>query len=162
MTPTTDAAATASEGAKTMTLQPETKPLKHYRWRWVRDRDGKKLYGVWLEPDNTLHNPNGYDEQEARAAVLRADSRTAERLSEAARAAAETRRRRQDARIYDAARLILSEAGIGQSKYCYCCHKLLTDPASIARSIGSECWQHVLDHIAVMKMKTAEEADNTP
>jgi len=36
---------------------------------------------------------------------------------------------------------------IGPGNRCVICGKQLTDPESITRAIGSECWQTVLKHL---------------
>ena len=132
--------------------------MKHYRWRWVYgDGDtNKPLYDVWIEPDGSIHNPRGYPEELARAAAVMADARKAERLAEARRRGVKKRQERQAARIHEAARRIVAEEGIGQRTHCYCCRKYLTDPMSIERGIGPECWQHVLDAVAYRQRKRAE------
>jgi hypothetical protein len=129
---------------------------KHYRWRWVIGKgEYLKFDEVWIESDGSLHNPRGYPEDLARAAVLEADAQEYMRKSGASKRAAETRRERQEERIYQAARRIVTAMGIGQQRRCYCCRRGLTDSESIARGIGSECWQKVLD--AVVQIKGGEE-----
>jgi hypothetical protein len=125
--------------------------LKHYRWRWVYGADGEHFYDVWIESDGSLHNPHGYSEERTRAAVLRADVRKADKLAKARKRGVEKRRARQAARIHEAARKIYAEKGVDQQTHCYCCRKYLTDPGSIARGIGPECWQRVLDRVTTLK-----------
>jgi hypothetical protein len=133
--------------------------LKRYCWRWVYgprvDAYGthEKLHDVWIEPDGTLHNPHGYPRGNRPRGRLGADERKAKRLSEQAVRAAQTRRRRQELRVYQAARRIVEAGGIGQRSHCYICGKYLTDPTSIGHGIGSECWEKVLE--AVTRLQTA-------
>lgn len=116
------------------------------RWKWIA-HEGGKLYDVGVGPDGTLHNPNGYPDETVRAAVAAAEQRSHERRSRSARKAAETRRTRQDKRVYDAARRIAAGELFGPRKACYICGRGLDDSQSIRRGIGSECWQSVLDAI---------------
>jgi hypothetical protein len=55
---------------------------------------------------------------------------------------------------------MLEKRGIGNSGRCYCCHKYLTDPESIARAIGSECWQRVLS--AMTRLASDARNDQVP
>jgi hypothetical protein len=132
------------------------KPLKHYRWSWVYGKDRELYHSVWIEPDGSLHNPRNYPEEPARAAALAADQRKADRLRESRERGVKKRRERREARIQEAAKRILRKEGIGNSDHCYCCHKFLTDPESIGRAIGSECWQHVLDIVARLEKDRAD------
>jgi hypothetical protein len=133
------------------------KPVKHYRYQWVWGDDSRRYYDVWIEPDGSLHNPNNYPEDLARAAALAADERKAKRV----RAGVELRRQRREARIYEAARRILKKEGIGNRKWCFCCHKALSDPESIGRAVGSECWQHVLDRVAQLTVEEGKAERRT-
>src|SRR5262249_37907513 len=82
-----------------------------------------------------------------RAAVSAADARRYDRRSRAAKKAAVTRARRHAQRVYQAAMRIARGIGIGEQHNCYICARRLDDPDSIARGIGSECWQEVLRKI---------------
>jgi hypothetical protein len=57
------------------------------------------------------------------------------------------RRERREKLIYEAAEAIRARKHIGERHSCYCCQKRMTDPEFIARGIGPECWQHVLDRV---------------
>jgi hypothetical protein len=103
---------------------------------------------VGILPDGSLHNPNGYPEDVVRAAVLAADVRKHERRSVAAKEAAITRYDRQEKRVYAVAKRIKDGGHFGPRKNCIICKRILSDEQSIARGIGSECWQGVLDDIA--------------
>jgi hypothetical protein len=141
-----------------MTPQPETTPIKHYHWTRIikrpngSDRQYVVYYDVWIEPDGSLHNPfNHQPEELVRTAVLEADAKKTERMANAAKQAVATRKRRREARIHEAAKRYLSERGVGKQTHCYCCHRVLTDPESIDRGIGPECWEHVLYHVTRIK-----------
>jgi hypothetical protein len=112
-------------------------------FKWVR-HDGKRLYNVGFLPDGSLHNPNDYDPELVRTAVLAIDARKHERRSAAAKQAAETRRGHTRVRVFRIARRIAANQATGPARNCYVCGKSLTDAASIERGIGSECWRHVL------------------
>jgi Family of unknown function (DUF6011) len=116
------------------------------RWKWI-NHQGTRLLDIGIDPDGSLHNPNGYPADTVRAAVAAAEHRSHERRSRSARKAAETRRRRQDRRVYEAARRIIGREVFGPRDACYICGRGLGDSESIQRGIGSECWQLVLDVI---------------
>jgi hypothetical protein len=133
--------------------EPPRKPLRVIRWKWVW-RDASKterLYAVGIEADGTLFNPNGYPENIVRAACLATEARRHERRSQAAKEAAKTRDKRKELRVWETAKRIVAEEQTGPREHCYVCGRYLTDPESIARGIGSECWQHVLEHISAIK-----------
>ena len=121
-------------------------------YRWVRHPDGgDRLRDVGVQPDGTLHNPHGYPDALVRKAVAAADARRHARRSAAATRAAVTRQRRMAQRVYAAARLILLRRPVGPRGTCYICDRTLDDPASIARGIGSECWEKVLEAVAAAR-----------
>jgi hypothetical protein len=117
--------------------------MSRYKWVWqVRGEKVDKLYDVGILADGTLYNPRGYPEDEVRAAVLAADAQCRELRSQAAKKAGETRRRRREKKINTIAQMDANK--IGPRGNCYICGRGLGDPESIARGIGSECWQDVL------------------
>ncbi|SRR5258707_4226800 len=116
------------------------------RWKWVR-HEGVRLDDIGVNPDGSLHNPNGYPAGTVRAAVAAAEQRSHDRRSAAATKAAGTRRIRQEKRVYDAARRIASGEAVGPRRACLICGRGLDDPESIQRGIGSECWQSILSAI---------------
>jgi Family of unknown function (DUF6011) len=95
-----------------------------------------------------------------RAAIAGAKARKAERKQAGIRQGVETRARRREQRIWQAADAIRKGAGIGRRGDCYCCGKLLTDPISIERGIGPECWEHVLRAVETARATTSEPADD--
>jgi len=48
--------------------------------------------------------------------------------------------------------------GIGERQHCHICGKELSDPVSIARGIGPECWQDILS----LANDDAEPAESRP
>ena len=66
-----------------------------------------------------------------------------ERRSAAARKAAVTRAKRKEKAVYEAARLLEAKQ-LEPRQHCRICGRILSDPESIRRGIGSECWQRVL------------------
>jgi hypothetical protein len=119
------------------------------RWKWVwrNAEKAERLFQVGILPDGSLYNPNGYPEDIVRAAVLAAEASRHERRGRAAKKAGETRRQRQTAKTYIVAQRIVANQSIGPRRHCYICGRGLGDPQSIARGVGSECWQEVLDAI---------------
>ena len=118
------------------------------RYKWVYHRSAGKptetFHDVGILADGTLHNPNGYPADEVRAAVLAANERRAARRSEAAKKATKTRIKRQEKKTYFVADRLLANQPVGPRTTCAICGRGLHDPPSIARGIGSECWQGVL------------------
>jgi len=109
--------------------------------------DGAEFRDIGVNDDGTLHNPNGYPDDTVRAAVEGAEERRRQRRSEAATRAAGTRRKRTEKRIYEVARRIVDGHMFGPAGICQICGRVLHDPESIERGIGSECWQFVLECI---------------
>jgi protein-arginine kinase activator protein McsA len=107
-----------------------------------------ELYQVGINADGSLWNPNGYPDDMVRAAIAAADSRRHERRSKAAKQAAETRAVRQQDRVGYIAKRVAAAQKTGPRSHCYVCGRHLTDPESITRGIGSECWQDVLAQIS--------------
>src|SRR4051794_4282699 len=110
------------------------------KWNWIRGTD-RTLFNVGILPDGSLHNPNGYPEDDVREAITAAEQRRHERRSNAARKAAVTRKNRRDKLVYAIARAILAGNPTGPRSACRLCGRGLSDAASIDRGIGSECWQ---------------------
>jgi Family of unknown function (DUF6011) len=123
------------------------------RWRWVLQDGrslqdgGRRLHDVGILEDGTLHNPNGYPEAVVRAAIQAAEVRLHARRSQSALRAGEARRRRRERKVYLVARGISSGRAFGPQTHCVICWKWLSDPDSITRGIGSDCWQAVLADI---------------
>ena len=119
------------------------------KYRWVL-KPGSSMPVCWPDgvfhsvgilSDGTLWNPNGYPENEVRAAVLAADERRRIRRSNAAKKAAATRHERHGRLVYSVAKGIVEGREYGPRENCVVCGKGLTDPQSIARGIGSDCWK---------------------
>jgi ribosomal protein S18 acetylase RimI-like enzyme len=125
------------------------------RYRWV-EHEGVRLSAIGVDPDGTLHNPNGYPEALVRAAVAAAESRHRAWRVRCAKKAAETRRRRHLLRVDAVARQLVTSGRTGPSARCVICRKQLDDADSVRRGIGSECWQQVLT--AIEQSRAANEA----
>ena len=132
-----------------------TKVLRDQKYNWVSCRAAERFYDVGILADGTLHNPNGYSADEVRAAVLAANERRAARRSEAAKRATKTRIKRQEKKTYFVVDRILTNQPVGPRSNCYICGRGLHDPPSIARGIGSECWQGVLAGITRRNTESA-------
>jgi hypothetical protein len=125
-------------------------------YRWVYTSDFKrKLHDVGILPDGTLHNPNNYPEDLVRESIASAQQRRHERRSRAAKEDAKTREERKQLMVWNVAWRMLRDEKIEPSLNCVICGKGLGDRESIARSIGSECWQHVLQAITEMRAAAA-------
>lgn len=116
-------------------------------YRYVRAEHGGWFRHVGILGDGTLYNPNGYPEADVRAAVAAADARRADRRRVGAAKAAETRRRRRALKLYAIVEQLRLGHRYGPRHACVLCGKALSDPPSITRGIGSECWGHVLEQL---------------
>jgi len=120
------------------------------RWRWV-SHGGGSFHDVGVNPDGSLYNPNGYPEDQVRAAVAAAEERRGRRRSEAAGRAARTRRLRRDRLVYQAVERLRAGGRLEPATQCRICGRGLADQESLDRGIGSECWQTVLDLLAAAR-----------
>jgi hypothetical protein len=119
------------------------KPVKY---RWI-NHGTARLESVGILEDGSLHNPNGYPEETVRTAVAEAEERQRERRSRGAQQAATTRARRQEQKVYAAAKRITEGLQTGPRENCCICGRGLDDADSVARGIGSDCWQLVLTEL---------------
>ena len=127
-------------------------------WRYIGHPEAP--YGgfrnIGIQADGTLHNPNGYPEEIVRAAIAEAEERRRQRRSDAAKKAAVTRRARQEQKTYELAQKLLEGIDVfGPANWCEICRKALGDPQSIARGVGSDCWQAVLKFADDIKAQKA-------
>jgi hypothetical protein len=73
----------------------------------------------------------------------------------AAKTAAVTRKARQEMRVRKIAHhVMVNGEKLTAREYCYICGKKLSDAASMARGIGSDCWQEVLAQIQMRRAAT--------
>jgi hypothetical protein len=112
-------------------------------WKWI-NYQGIRYYDIGISLDSTLHNPNGYPEETVRAAISLARESRRVRRSEAAVKAAETRRRRTELLITKLAKEWTEGNRFGPRDSCLVCKKKVSDDQSVARGIGSDCWQRML------------------
>ena len=125
-------------------------------YRWIYTSDNKqKLRDVGILPDGTLHNPNNYPEDLVRETIASAERRRHERRSNAAKQAAITREKPKQLMVWKVARRLLRSEQIKPSPNCVICGKGLGDRELIERSIGSDCWQHVLQAITELREGSA-------
>lgn len=114
-------------------------------YRSVHSTDGQqRFYSVGIDSSGELYNPNAYPEADVRAALAAAEERRRQRRSNAAHKAAATRERRKRTHLAKIADQIARGSTFSNRLTCVACRRALTDPESIARGIGSECWQEVL------------------
>lgn len=99
---------------------------------------------VGILADGTLHNPNGYPEDVVRASVLAAIEQERDSRSQAAKKAAVTRSIRRKRKIYETVRKLGLGHKFGPRTHCMLCNTEMSDPESIDRGIGSDCWQDVM------------------
>jgi hypothetical protein len=131
--------------------------MKDTIYRWVH-YDGQKLHGVGIRQDGSLVNPNHCPDDVVRAAVIAANERWRVRRSDAAKRAAETRHCRRERKVYEIVRRIRAGQDL-RSGYCHICRRVLSDPESKARGIGSECWQDVLSTLSAEYLQKKTDSD---
>jgi hypothetical protein len=100
---------------------------------------------VDIRCDGTLSNPKGYPEAEARAAIEEAAVQKRAAIEQSIRDGVETRAWRRQSALWQAVKAWRS-GKLTPGRACRVCDKELTDPPSIARSIGPCCWEHILTH----------------
>jgi hypothetical protein len=150
-------------------LPPDTPPAdwtaeaikRGRRYRWAYHPDGRQLYNVGFDRDGTLYNPNGYEEAEVLAALRPVEEERQmedrERRRQAQVKAVITRMDRREKLVYEVAQKIIANHAYGPLDICCICKKELSDPESIERGIGSDCWQDVM---AIITRRRAEESVN--
>jgi hypothetical protein len=132
---------------------------KDVKFRYIT-HNGERIFDVGILADGSVHNPNGLHSDElVREAVLAAIERYHQYCSERAKRAAVTRAKRREQKIYDIAKRILEGWQVGPRNACAICGKGMSDPPSIERGIGPECWEAVLSGIESVKRR---EADRLP
>ena len=130
--------------------------MKDQIWKWIGyPETGQRLEDIGILADGSLHNPNGYPEHLVRQLVQGAIDRRDKRRKDAAAKAVITRKRRRDKHVNDIAAKILRDENIGPSSKCVVCRRKLDDDASIARGVGSECWQELLRTVDQATRKAA-------
>jgi hypothetical protein len=148
------------------TPQPPTKLKRSYRWPVLHVPGWDALFSVGIHRDGTLWNPNGYDPERLRTAVMaKVEERIAaqrQRRSDGAKQAAKTRARRVEKEIRKAAVAWLNSEKCEPRDRCRICGKRLDDPQSYNRGIGPECWQHVLDDIERLKAEGTAPDPSSP
>ena len=127
-------------------------------WRWVRKPDGQRSKGeISIAFTNhgvtLLHSEDASDDEVKAWLVAALDRRTARRKASAAKAVA-TRQRNHELKVKYVASL--HRAGILKpNTECSICGKAIYDEYSQRRGVGPDCWQQVMDYLAV----TSELAD---
>jgi hypothetical protein len=132
-----------------------------HRYKWIRI-DGKLYVNVGIADDGRLHNPNNYPEEEIRHELQRIRAEKHQRRSRAAKEAAATRAERRRLRVNAIVNRIVASAEIGPRLDCAVCLKKLSDPLSIERGIGSDCWQDILVEVQARKQQEEVTAKIDP
>ncbi len=102
--------------------------------------DKIRLCNIGTNRDGTLFNPNRYPEGLVRAAMVY-------RQKEIAAQQAATRKSRHEKKVYEIVEGLRLGKKYGPADRCVCCKKDLTDEPSVARGIGPECWQDILQRL---------------
>jgi hypothetical protein len=125
------------------------------KFRWVQ-HCGCRLYDVGILADGTLHNNSGHSDELVREAVLAAIERQRQYRHERAMKGAATRAKRRELKISSIAKKILDGWNCGPGAFCVVCGKAVSDPESISRSIGSDCWGRILERITEIEAARRE------
>ena len=114
------------------------------RERWRRIGWGRStLRNVTFNADGTVEYVGS--ERAALQALVGRHRKIKENRSAGAKRAAETRRIRKEAMVYEVVEHWLVTGKFpGPSLKCSICGRKLSDPAAIEHGIGSECWQEFL------------------
>lgn len=138
--------------------------LRGKYWRLFTLPDGTRLrnIGVSWETELRLHNPNGYPESQVREALLLEQERRHARRSAGAKRAAVTRARRRELALDKVVGIIAGGGTVGPQDECFFCARRLTDPESVARGIGSECWQGVLTRLQQRREQQLAQQEQQP
>jgi hypothetical protein len=91
-------------------------------------------------------------EEERAAYAANYEERQRKRHEEAIARGVAKRARRREGKFREAVQALRDNA-LRPGSYCRCCKKDLTDPVSIARGIGPECWQQVLNWVEFKQTK---------
>ena len=130
-------------------------PKKTLIWQFQTELGS--LYKAGLRPDGSLYNPNNYPEDIVRPLVMgvygRGEARKKQRRAEGARKSGATRKRRAEKKLYEIVDRIVAGHTYGPAHTCALCDKDLSDPQSIERGIGSDCWQRVLATIELRQCR---------
>src|SRR5262249_35096413 len=119
---------------------------------------GETLYNIGIDSAGYLSNPHNYPEDKVRNALRWAGAEAEVRKKEGAIHAVETRARRRSKLIHEIAAGILAKRKYGPRSFCCICQKILSDPQSIERGIGPECWDQILVLIEHQKDREARVA----
>lgn len=112
---------------------------------FFRSIDG--FNNVGIEKDGRLINPNNYPADAVMASLYRYGAEKVEGRIQASLRAVATRARRREKLIHEIANGINNGKKYGPRSSCICCEKDLSDPVSIERGLGSECWGHIISAI---------------
>jgi hypothetical protein len=116
-------------------------------YKWVRARDGagravspyRRLYGVGINADGSLINRDNYPEELVRTSITAHQAARAESIA----LGVLTRAKRREDDVWQAVKRWRAGT-LAAGRACIICGRALSDPPSIARSIGPECWPRVL------------------
>ena len=136
-------------------VHPKAHPIhiEGYGLPYWSEEEG--MADISMSRDGTIDNPNGYPEEDVRTALRNLVGRYLQAVSDRAKKAAETRKRRVEKKVYEVAQRILDgKPGLSGRKSCYVCGKGFSDQKSIGRGVGPECWSHVLARIELIKNRT--------
>ena len=135
-------------------------PKGKSRWEWVSTESGRMEGPVVRIEHGQIVEASARDCRWTTTQIVRgvylAHRRIAERRSASAKKAAETRKGRQDARVYALAKWWLKYEKLPPSKKCHMCGKSLDDAESIDRGVGSDCWQNLLTIIEHTRSQQVE------
>jgi hypothetical protein len=124
-------------------MQGYLRGKQRQRWHYITK---PYVSDVAYHCDGRIEFSGDSSELDVLRGLVATNRRRKQRRSEGAKAAAKTRARRRELKIYR----IASRMDFVPAKNCEVCGKRLSDETSRERGIGSECWGRVLAAIELM------------
>ena len=117
------------------------------RWKWIRtDRGRMNSPALWFENGAVVRTEadGEFTPDEITRGIYEALRRRREKARQAAKKAAVTRARRRELKVQKVVQGYLETGKLFPTKKCRVCGRALNDSESIARGVGSECWQDIM------------------
>jgi hypothetical protein len=120
-------------------------------WKWVRTPSGDRLHDAGIFADGSLFNPRHHPEEVLRAAIVHTIEQIQAWRHRSAKQAAVTRKLRRELLITDLVKHYVANGTFTPAPHCRVCGRGLTDAESLARGIGSECWDNFLRQLTAAR-----------
>lgn len=133
-------------------------------WKWVRVGEGSQSRRmlnprVRIEGGRVVEAVAGgdYSAAEIVRTCFAAETRAHERRSASAKRAAKTKAARRVLKVYRVVEELLRNGTLTPCFSCRICGRGLDDAASVARGVGSECWEAILAALTQREQRLADE-----